>query len=140
MSATTTAIDIRQMTGGIPGPLPLAASTKIPAGALVALNASGYAVNASDTANLKVVGVAQETVDNSAGSAGDKTIPVRDGPHSGYVNDGSNACTIAHVGRTVYIKDNQTIQSATGSNSIKAGILIGISADGTLKLNIIPNH
>lgn len=139
MAATTVEIDIRRLTTGTPGPLPVAAATRIPAGALVALNASGYAVNAADSANFKVVGYALETIDNSGGSAGDLTVPVADGPSAGWVNDGTNPCTIAHVGRPVYVKDNQTIQSATGTNSIKAGTLIGIADNGSLMLNIIPN-
>ncbi|MES2707133.1 MAG: hypothetical protein V4726_11085 [Verrucomicrobiota bacterium] len=139
MSATTTEIDIRRLTGDTLSPLPVAAATKIPAGALVGVNASGHAINAADAASCKVVGVASETVDNT-GSAGAKTILAPSGPHSGYANDGTNPCTIAHVGRTVYIKDNQTIQSATGTNSVKAGILMGINPDGTLRINIAPNH
>ena len=140
MAATTIEIDTRPLTGITFSPLPLAASTKIPAGALVGLNAAGNAINAADAANCKVVGVAPETVDNSAGLAGALFITPQTGPFAGLLNDGTNPCTIAHVGRTVYVKDNQTVQSATGTNSVKAGILMGIDADLTLRVNIFPNH
>jgi hypothetical protein len=53
------------------------AATTIYKGALVALNGSGYLVPLGPgTAGLKFVGVANETVDNSGGSAGDKRCNV----------------------------------------------------------------
>lgn len=140
MATTTVAIDIRPLTNASYLPIGVAAATKIPAGALVALNASGYAINAADAANAKVIGVAPETVDNSAGSAGALTITPLIGAFTGFVNDGTNPCTIAHVGRTVWVVDNQTIGSDNGTNEVKAGILLGIESDGKLRVNIIANH
>lgn len=57
--------------------MPVAASTKVEAGNLVALNASGYLVPAADTAGLTVVGVAGKTQDNSAGANGALNCLVR---------------------------------------------------------------
>jgi len=114
-------------TSEFPGQIvraPIAASTKIEAGNLVALNASGYAVHASDAANLKVIGRAEETVDNSAGSAGDLAIPIKRGAFC-FANDATQAVTIAHVGKKIYVKDSATVQSATGTNSIIAGLCLG---------------
>ena len=54
-----------------------ASNVKILKGALVGVNASGFLVPmAHGTASLKFVGVANETVDNSGGSAGDKSVNV----------------------------------------------------------------
>lgn len=79
---------------------------KIPEGALVMVNAAGYAVNATDTAGGVVVGVADETVDNSAGSVGDKSIKVRRSGVFTFVFAGT--ATIADVNTLVYVVDNQT--------------------------------
>jgi hypothetical protein len=47
------------------------AAVKCYKGGLAAVNAAGYLTPATDTAGLVVVGVFEETVDNSAGVAGD---------------------------------------------------------------------
>ncbi len=140
MAATTVAIDIRSLSKPDYLPVGVAASTKIPAGALVALNGSGYAINAADASGAKVIGVAPETVDNSAGSAGDLTISPLTGAFSGFLNDATNPCTIAHVNKTVWVLDNQTISSDDGTNNVKAGLLLGINADGTLRIEVVRHH
>jgi len=109
--------------------LPVAATTKIYAGAMVAKNAAGYAVNAADTAALVVVGVADEHCDNLTGAAGDKRIRLGSGVF-GFANGG--AVTQAHVETVVMVVDNQTV-NPTGTNSVAAGILKEIDpTDGTL--------
>ena len=108
--------------------VPLAAATVIYAGALVALNAAGTAVPASDAASRIVIGRAEETVDNSAGAASALSISVKRGIF-GFDNSATNAVTIAHIGRVVYVEDDNTVQSATGTNSVKAGIAILIEGD-----------
>lgn len=80
---------------------------KIPEGALVMINAAGYAVNATDTAGGVLAGVADETVDNSAGSVGDKSIKVRRTGVFNVVFGGT--ATIADVNTLVYVVDNQTV-------------------------------
>ena len=50
-------------------------NVKIFKGGLIGINASGYAIPlAHGTASLKFVGVANESIDNSAGAAGDKSL------------------------------------------------------------------
>jgi hypothetical protein len=122
MAALATPRNTPELPSGLLRPT-LAASTVIYAGALVALNASGYAVPAADAANLRVIGRAEETVDNSTGSAGAKSITVKRGVF-GFDNDGTNAVGIAHIGKVVYVADDNTVQSATGTNSVKAGVAV----------------
>jgi len=98
---------------------PVAASTKIYAGSLVALNSSGYAVPASDTAGLRVVGRAEEQVDNSTGSNGDKSVQVREGI---FLFAGSGL-TDADVGKNALVSDDQTISVAPTTNNIFAGVI-----------------
>ncbi len=56
---------------------PVAATTKIFAGALTVLNAAGNLVPGSTATGLVARGVAFEQVDNSAGAAGDKNAESR---------------------------------------------------------------
>jgi hypothetical protein len=96
-------------------------NVKIFRGAIVCVNASGYIVNGSDTAALKCRGVASETVDNSAGSAGDKQIEVEWGIH---VLFDSTGITAADEGSLAYISDNNVVtNAATATNDIPVGTI-----------------
>jgi hypothetical protein len=128
MSAATTPINNTERSGQFLENLPLAAGVIIHAGALVAINPSGYAIPASDTASTKVVGVAQsvalvDTFDNSNGNAGDIVVTVK---RAAYTVDNSTtyAVTAANVGGKVYVENDHTVASSS-SHSISAGILLG---------------
>lgn len=97
----------------------VAASTKIYAGSIVAVNSSGYAVPASDTAGLRVIGRAEEQVDNSTGSNGDETIFVREGV---FLFAGSGL-TVADIGKPCFVSDDQTVSVSATTNNICAGII-----------------
>lgn len=98
----------------------VAASTKIYAGAMVAVNNAGFAIPAADSANLKVVGVAEKTVDNSSGANGDLKVNVMTGIFK------FNATSIAQnlTGRQMYIVDDNTFDESLGTNGVKAGKLV----------------
>jgi len=100
---------------------PVAASTKIYAGSIVAVNSSGYAVPASDTAGLRVVGVAESQADNSSGTDGAQTITVRAPIIARYA---ASSITQAMVGQVMYVVDDQTFDDAPGTNGVKAGRLV----------------
>lgn len=126
MAAATSAID----TIGHPGltlALPVAASTKIYAGTLVAVDANGYAVPASDTASLKVVGRCEALADNSAGSAGDIRVTVARGSFW-YANSGTDAVDANDRFKVCYVADDQTVRETGGTNSIKAGLVLDVDA------------
>lgn len=95
----------------------VAASTKIYAGSLVCLNASGYAVPGADTASFNYVGVAQEHVDNSTGANGDLTVTVR---RKGIHRFAAAGMAITDIGTAVYVSDDQTVAKST-TNSIACG-------------------
>ena len=59
--------------------LPVAKGTKLVDGDIVALNAEGYAVQASKAADLVAAGAAQEHADNTAGENGDCYVRVQRG-------------------------------------------------------------
>jgi len=101
---------------------PVADNVHIYKGTLVALNVAGLAIPAADAANAKVMGVAQEGVDNTLAGhiGGGKTIKVRSGCE---VRLPATSITQAMVGTTMYVVDDNTFDDAVGTNSIKAGVL-----------------
>lgn len=108
---------------------PVAASTKIWQGAIVVMD-SGVAKPGATATGLVVLGVAEETVDNSGGIAGALTITPRRGTFR-FVNLSSDALTTADVGKDAYLVDDQTVAktSATNTRSI-AGKVIDVDASG----------
>lgn len=107
------------------------AVVKVFAGSLAAINASGYATPGAAAATLTYFGRFEETVDNSAGSAGDKTVLVRRGKAFKWGNYATDAVTQAEVGKLCYIYDDAQVAktSADGVRSV-AGIVLGVDADG----------
>jgi hypothetical protein len=97
---------------------PVKAATTIYQGSIVMLLA-GYLAPAADAAGGIVVGVAQEKVVN-AGADGAATCMVDSGGAWRFAGSGIVA---ADVGKTAYVADDQTVQDATGTNSIIAGFI-----------------
>lgn len=128
MSAATTEYNSTERAGEVIS-IPVAAAKKLYAGTIIAEDASGNAVNASDTANLKVLGRAQETIDNSGGSAGDLSIRVKRGCFY-FANSSGSPVTAAYKGKKVYIEDDHTVSISAGTNGIVAGRCIDIDAGG----------
>lgn len=98
----------------------MAASTKIYAGSLVALNTSGYAVPAADTAGFQVIGIADAQYDNSTGAAADLWCKVF-APCLAKLP--TISITQAMLGRPMFVVDDQTVDDAQGTNKVLAGVL-----------------
>jgi len=107
----------------------------IPKGALVNINTSGYATNASDATGETFAGVAYETVDNSGGQAGDKEIRVLTTGSFVFVDGGANGA-ITDVGAGFNIVDNQTITDAATTYSLKAGVCVESVDANTTRIRI----
>lgn len=108
---------------------------KIPEGALVSINAAGYAVNATDAANDVFVGVADETVDNSAGAAGATRIKVRRNGVYNVVFGGT--ATIADVNTLVYVVDNQTVDLiGVTTNDVLVGRIVEFISATKVRVDI----
>jgi hypothetical protein len=109
---------------------PVAAEAVIFTGALVALNAAGFLVAASDAAGIVVVGIALKDADNTGGTNGALSC----GVYKGVValnNAGASSVDAADRGRAVYVADDNTVVKAAGvTNNIEAGILDEIDDDG----------
>lgn len=121
MTATTTAREAKRKDGQLIA-YPMAA-VKIPKGALVNINAAGYATNATDTAGETFAGVAYETVDNSTGNAGDLSIRVETTGTFEFVDGGANGAQ-TDAGVAFKIVDNQTVTDAATTNNITAGVAV----------------
>jgi predicted RecA/RadA family phage recombinase len=107
---------------GIEVEFPVAAATKIYAGSIVCINATGYAVPAADTSGYRFGGVALEQVDNSAGADGVKLIRLR---RAGVFEFDAAALTQAQAGDAMYAVDDQTFADTAGAtNHIKVGKLV----------------
>lgn len=119
-----------QMKDGDLIPLPVAAGTLIEAGKMVAVNASGYAVEAADSPGLKVMGRADGRADNSGGQNGDLRVLAYRKMAFKYRNSTAHAVALAQLGSDVYVEDDETVASTGGTNSIVAGRCLGIDTDG----------
>lgn len=113
---------------GVAVRLPLAKGAVIYAGTLVAVDENGYAVPASDTANLKVVGRANGTADNSEGEVGGKEVDVERGIFR-YTNSTSKPITRADWNSRVFVEDDNTVAKSS-TNSVCAGVMVGIDDVG----------
>ncbi|KAA8606809.1 hypothetical protein [Salipiger aestuarii] len=89
---------------------PVAAATRIFAGAMVALDASGNAVRAIPAATT-MRGVAIDEADDSDGAAGDISVPIERGPFL-VANNGTLDRT--DIGSDIYVVDDNTV-GATGT-------------------------
>lgn len=110
----------------------VAASAKVEAGNLVAVDADGYLVHAADSAGLTVVGMAEETKDNSDGADGALACLVRRKRAFLMENSATNAVTQAMVGRCVYVEDSVTVCSSAATNDVVAGKCLAVGSDGVL--------
>ena len=116
----------------------VAAATKIEAGKLVMLNAGGNALEGQKAAGLICVGRCEETVDNSAGAAGDLKVRVRTGIFRWNNDVAGAALTKANIGDTVYVEDDETVRSDSNANGQKVGRLIAVDAQGAWVATGIP--
>lgn len=103
-------------------------SAPVAAGALVAFNASGYLVPASDTAGLRVAGVADEAADNMDGQNGAASVKVSRGAFK-LGNSASKAVAQANVGGVVYVEDDETVAKES-TKSVVAGVALELDGDG----------
>lgn len=132
MTAITARKDTRRQEAVIL-PFPVEENTKIVEGALVSVNAAGYAVNATDTTGERVVGVTSASADNTGGADGAIDVTVwTNGAHSFVANF---SATIANVGDKVYAVDNQTVDlAATTTNDVLVGVIVGVESASQVRV------
>ena len=94
------------------------------AGSMVAVDTNGEALPAADTANLKVVGRAEQKVDNTDDG---KTVNVRRGIFQ-YAN--GDSVDDSDIGSLAYASDDQTVTQGTNVNSVVAGRIVDVDSGG----------
>lgn len=113
----------REFEGGMYNELPVKGSTTVYEGSACGDDGSGYArpLSAGDPFR----GFAQDKVDNSAGSDGDKRVRLR---REGVVKlDVANVTGVNDVGKQVYASDDDTFTLTAGSNTPMGRIVRHIS-------------
>ncbi len=112
-------------------PVLVGAAKKIYAGSLVVAAATGYAEPGSTATTLTALGRAEETVDNTGGAAGAKTVRVRRNKAFKFANLAADLVTQAEMGKSCYIADDQTVAKTNGGATRSvAGKVLGVEADG----------
>jgi len=109
-------------------------NVRIYKGALAAINASGFLIPiAHGTASLKFAGVANETVDNSAGAAGDKSIILSKAGSFVFKAVAGFTPTVADIGKEVYANTDWEVQIATAglTNQYKVGTITAMETTST---------
>ena len=110
---------------------PVAAGARIYGGALVAINAAGFAVPGSTATGLTGAGVAEQGADNTGGSAGAIRVRLNRLPHCFGNSDSADAITLADVGSDCYIVDDQTVAKTNGSGTrSRAGRVFDVDGEG----------
>ena len=122
--AITTFKDVARQVDNI-AHYPIKASEVIPEGAIVAVNASGLAINA--VANSKVVGVA--TGNKQDGQVEVWTGGVIDAKFSG-------TATQATVGTLVATADNETVAAATTGQNV-AGVVVEFKSASAVRIRVL---
>lgn len=95
----------------------------------IAVIDAGYVKPGAAATGLVAVGRFRATVDNSAGSDGDKRADVEQGCFNFDNATSTDACAQTEVGTDVYVLDSVTV-TKTSSGHSKAGKLIDILANG----------
>ena len=130
MGALTNPRDTEElMNGGRQLVLPVKGGVTIYQGALVALDADGYAIPGKKAAGLTAAGRAEETVANT-GSDGDASVRVCRGVFV-FANTGTaaNKVTAAHLLKPCYIQDDQTVTALADGASV-AGLVVRVDGAG----------
>ena len=126
MAALTNVRDTSEL-GGKYIALPVKGATTIYQGAIVAVDANGYAIPGKKAASLKAAGRAEETVENKGGD-GDAVIRVSRGTFV-FENSTSGKITAADVLSLCYMEDDQTV-TETGTGASVAGLVIRVDDEG----------
>jgi len=115
---------------------PVKANTRIWKGALVCVDNTGYLVPASDTANLRFVGVAFESVDNTGGASGAKRCRVV--KRGTFVYNRIGSFTQADIGATVRANSDNEV-AKTSTNNIVVGTVVELLDGNRVRIRI-DNH
>lgn len=118
--------------------LPVATGQKILEGALVCMNATGFAVNGTVSTTLVAIGVARGTVDNTAGADGAATVEVESGCFDFANSASADAIGEADKFKDCFIVDNATVAKTNGTTTRSRAGQIERIEGGRVYVNINP--
>ena len=134
MAALTAAKEVSEKDGVVRA-MPVAVDI-IYRGALCTINAAGFLAPAGLAVSEVFAGVAEETVDNSGGSAGDLRCKVK--TEGRYLLEGAGFAQ-GDVGVVVYASDDQTVTKTAGTSAPVGQIDEFVSATQVwVKLSVNP--
>lgn len=111
------------------------AAVQIFEGAIVALNSAGYLDNAGDDAGAVVVGIAEESKDNSGGSAGDLSLKVR--RRAVVTVNANHTAAQTDLGVIAMAVDNQTIDlAANTTNDVPVGRIVEFISTSKVRVDL----
>ena len=128
MSALTEARNTPEIAAGgvhYTRELTVAGGSTVYAGAITAVNSSGYAIPATSTGNITVVGRAENT------ASGGETVKTRSGMFV-YKPVSSGAVTLNDVNKPCYVQDDQTVTLTGGTTAVLAGIVRDVTSEGVV--------
>jgi hypothetical protein len=108
----------------------VAASTVVYKGGIAAINASGWLVPASDIAGLIVVGIFEETVDNSAGSAGEVNASYMTGVEVEL--DNPAAVCVQGTLQAYATSDHEVAPTGSTTHHVRVGVLTEFSTNADM--------
>ncbi len=112
---------------------PVLANAKIYAGALVVVDASGWAKPGVTATGLKAVGRAERFADNTGGANGDVSVLVRRAELFHFDNLSTDLVDRGDIGADCYIVDDQTVAASNGGDPATrsvAGKVVDVDEDG----------
>lgn len=130
MAAATTARLTITRQGNFFRSVPLAAAVNIFTHTVGAVSTSGTVGPVSNGTYNRILGLVEEGADNSAGSAGDKTVEIHRNISATFENSQTNPVLAAHIGQTVKWEDNQTVAAPATASLASGGTILGITSDG----------
>ncbi len=97
-------------------------------GAIVVINADGFAEPGTTATTLFALGRCRVPADNTGGGNGDITVTVDSGIFGPYVNEATSIAQ-TDVGQLCHITDDQTVNLSATGRSV-AGTIFEVTADG----------
>lgn len=135
MAAATGNLRTKRLTRGLRS-VPAAASVTCFQGALVSVDASGYARPARTSTTDKCIGVCRAKVANGAVAAAVNVEVDGEGVYGPFANSASgDLIARANIGSVCYVVDDQTVALTSGSSTrIVAGTVFDVDAAGGVYL------
>lgn len=115
--------------------LPVAASTYLYEGTMFFKDANGRAAGGTGTGANRFGGIVAEEVDNSSGSAGDKTL--KHAWQYGRFELQGSGFTQADVGKVAYATDNFTITVAPSASAVPIGVVAEYVSSTKLMIDLV---